>query len=281
MSRVRPRRRCTEIASPRSPFACHPALHTMGPPVLLNSIIVTPGSLHAPRHSPSIRSRLHPPIAPRANKTVQMFSLVQSSVGGGAKKKPAGAPFPAPGAPRGPSLSVQSVGMLAPLLLCLLHSVVSLSLRRSPILAPVRAPRVLPYLAATQPLNLAVFSARPYMRTQMECWSAKFSSVKMIEASLSPVTASLANGCDAVSVRTHAYTHTRTQSSLRSVFARTPTLIHAHTQSSPVGSRSAPLSMTTVVRRHWRRSRRAASAASRCGALAMTGSTSRWQKVSG
>ncbi|EOD35824.1 D-lactate dehydrogenase [Emiliania huxleyi CCMP1516] len=36
------------------------------------------------------------------------------------------------------------------------------------------------------------------MRTQMECWSAKFSSVKMIEASLSPVTASLANGCDAV-----------------------------------------------------------------------------------
>ena len=102
MSRVRPRRRCTEIAPPRSPFACHPALHTMGPPVLLNSIIVTPGSLHAPRHSPSIRSRLHPPIAPRANKTVQMFSLVQSSVGGGLKRNLQALPSPPPGPPGGP-----------------------------------------------------------------------------------------------------------------------------------------------------------------------------------
>lgn len=51
---------------------------------------------------------------------------------------------------------------------------------------------------AKEEVRLAIFSVRPYMLTQVEILSKEYSVVKKIDAALSPSTAVLAEGCNAV-----------------------------------------------------------------------------------
>eukprot|EP00965_Chrysotila_dentata_P260707 6214008-Pleurochrysis_carterae.AAC.6 len=47
-------------------------------------------------------------------------------------------------------------------------------------------------------VSLAVFSVKPYMYAQVEVWKKAFPEIKLIDATLSPMTAELAKGCSAI-----------------------------------------------------------------------------------